>query len=94
MFQVLRCVYQVTGLQPPHLQLSWPSWLGLPGSTSMFWLCLLIYYLSVSGITYDIINSPPAFGVEMDANGNSKPIAILQHQVFSKFINTRYFASS
>ena len=79
---VVRCLFQVTGVQPPQLQLSWPGWLGIPSSSTMFWLCLLIYYLSVSGITYDILNSPPAFGVEMDANGNSKPIAILQHQVF------------
>ena len=81
-YQVLGCLYQVSGLLPPELQLSWPGWLGAPSSNTMFVFCLIIYYLSVSGITYDIVNSPPAFGVEQDANGNSRPVAILQYQVF------------
>ena len=80
------CLFQSTGLKPPDLLLTWPSWLGVPSSNTMFGLCLLVYYLSVSGLTYDILNSPPAFGIELDANGNAKPIAILKYQVSQTFL--------
>ena len=52
----------------------------------MFLVSLCIYYLSVSGLTYDILNSPPAFGVEMDDHGNGRPVAILQWQVISSSV--------
>ena len=63
-----------------------PSRLALPGSNTMFLVSLCIYYLSVSGLTYDILNSPPAFGVEMDDHGNGRPVAILQWQVISSSV--------
>ena len=78
---MLRPLFTLTSLQPPELSLTRPSWLGLPSSNIMFLVCLVIYYLSVSGLTYDIINSPPAFGVELDQNGNGRPVAIMQWQV-------------
>ena len=34
------------------------------------------------GITYDIVNSPPSFGVESDDFGNTRPVAFLKWQVF------------
>jgi hypothetical protein len=74
-------VFNATSLHPPELDITWPSWLGVPSSNTMFILSLIIYYISVSGITYDIINSPPAFGVENDGFGNSRPVAILKWQV-------------
>ena len=80
---MLRPLFTVTSLQPPELSLAWPSWLTLPSSNMMFLLCLAIYYLSVSGLTYDIINSPPAFGVELDHNGNGRPVAFMQWQVIT-----------
>ena len=80
---MIKAVFSVTSLNPPDLSLSCPPWVDRPTSNMMFCLCLLIYYLSVSGITYDIINSPPAFGVELDNNGNGRPVAILQWQVIT-----------
>ena len=81
---MLRPLFTLTSLQPPELSLTRPSWLGLPSSNIMFLVCLVIYYLSVSGLTYDIINSPPAFGVELDQNGNGRPVAIMQWQVMTR----------
>ncbi len=81
---MLRSLFVLTSLQPPELSLAWPSWLGLPGSNLMFLASLVIYYLSVSGLTYDILNSPPSFGVELDQNGNGRPVAIMQWQVISR----------
>ena len=78
---MLKAIFSMTRLSPPDLNLSCPSWVARPNSNMMFSICLLIYYLSVSGLTYDIIHSPPAFGVELDHNGNGRPVAILQYQV-------------
>ena len=79
--KVLHKLYSTTTLHPPQLDITWPSWLGIPSSNTMFFFSLIIYYMSVSGITYDIINSPPAFGVESDEFGNTRPVAILKWQV-------------
>ena len=79
--QVLHSLFSASTLHPPELDITWPAWLRIPSSNTMFIFSLIIYYLSVSGITYDIINSPPAFGVESDDFGNSRPVAILKWQV-------------
>merc|ERR1712012_31361 len=71
-------VFRVTGLLPPQLQLTTPAWVTTPSHNLMFGVCLFIYYISVSGVTYDVVNSPPAFGVELDSRGHSRPVAIMQ----------------
>ena len=74
-------VFRVTGLLPPQLQLTTPAWVTTPSHNLMFGVCLFIYYISVSGVTYDLVNSPPAFGVELDSRGHSRPVAIMQWAV-------------
>merc|ERR1711892_503878 len=83
---VLHSLFSATTLHPPELDITWPAWLGIPSSNTMFIFSILIYYISVSGITYDIINSPPAFGVESDGFGNSRPVAILKWQLNQQYI--------
>merc|ERR1719244_1786151 len=83
---VLHRLYSFTTLHPPQLDITWPSWLGIPSSNTMFFFSLIIYYMSVSGITYDIINSPPAFGVESDEFGNTRPVAFLKWQLNQQYI--------
>merc|ERR1711872_117846 len=83
---MLHLLYSSTTLQPPHLDIAWPTWLGVPSSNAMFFFSLFVYYVSVSGITYDIINSPPAFGVEADGFGNTRPVAILKWQLNQQYI--------
>merc|ERR1719431_1845224 len=83
---VLHRLYSLTTLHPPQLDITWPAWLGIPSSNTMFFFSLIIYYMSVSGITYDIINTPPAFGVESDEFGNSRTLAILKWQLNQQYI--------
>jgi len=83
---MLSQVFSALELRPPDLDIQKPGWLGVPSGNTMFLLCLFIYYMSVSGVTYDIVNSPPSFGVEADDRGNTRPVAILKWQLNQQYI--------
>merc|ERR1712106_145356 len=76
--KVVRVCLSSFSLQPPDLEIKKPQWIGVPSQNICFFLCLCIYFFSVSGITYDIINSPPAFGVELDDHGRQRPVGFLK----------------
>ena len=49
----------------------------------IFWSHVYVHNLKTqhAGFTYDVVNSPPSFGVEADDFGNTRPVAFLKWQV-------------
>jgi hypothetical protein len=83
---MLSKMFTLLDLTPPDLDIQKPGWVGVPSSNFVFAICIFIYYISVSGITYDIVNSPPSFGVESDDFGNTRPVAFLKWQLNQQYI--------
>ena len=77
-------LYQV--LECPNIKLKKPSWIQKPSAMTVFGLLLFTYFLVTGGVIYDIINEPPSIGSTTDAQGRSKPVAIMQWRINGQYI--------
>ncbi len=67
-------------LDPPHLRIKRPTWLGMPSPMIIFGIVLFSYFLVTGGIIYDVIVEPPSVGSTTDEKGNSKPVAFMPYR--------------
>ena len=76
-FSVLEC---------PNIKIKKPSWIQKPAAMTVFGMLLFTYFLVTGGIIYDVINEPPSVGSTTDAQGRSRPVAIMQWRINGQYI--------
>ncbi|KNC46445.1 DC2 protein [Thecamonas trahens ATCC 50062] len=57
-----------------------------PSTTVVFALLFISYVVVLSGVIYDAIIGPPAFGTEQDANGVVRPVTFLKYRINGQYI--------